>query len=87
MKRIITVLSVAALMAVMLVAGSGYAFAKAFIPDFGGPSQGTVTEQAEENCEANFLKQAAKGVAAGGGPKTGEAGTEESAPTNCDHFF
>ena len=38
MRRIITVLSVTALMAVMLVAGSGYAFAKAFIPDFGGPA-------------------------------------------------
>jgi hypothetical protein len=87
MRRIIMVLSVTALMAVLLVAGAGYAFAKAYIPDFGGPAKGQVTQQAAENCDANFVKQAAKGVAAGGGPKTGEAGTEESAPTNCDHFF
>jgi hypothetical protein len=87
MRRIITVLTIAALMAVMLVAGSGYAFAKAFIPDFGGPAKGQVTQQAAENCDANFVKQADKGVTVGGGPKTGEAGTEESAPTNCDHFF
>ena len=88
MRRLITVLSVTALMAVMLVAGSGYAFAKAFIPDFGGPSQGNVTEQADRNCEANYVKQTAKGVTAGGGPKTGETEIpEEGSPTNCDHFF
>ncbi len=87
MKRIVTALTVAALMAVMLVAGAGSAFAKAYIPDFGGPAKGQVTTQAAENCDANFLKQAAKGVTARGGPKRGEAGTEESAPTNCDHFF
>ncbi len=87
MKRIITILTVAALMAVMLVAGESYACAFAYTPASGGSSQGTIPEQAAENCEANFLKQAAKGVTVGGDPKAGEAGTLESAPTNCDHFF
>ena len=26
-------------------------------------------------------------MAAGGGPKAGEAGQDEAAPTNCDHFY
>jgi hypothetical protein len=89
MKRIITVLTAAALMAVMLVAGTGYAFAYAYSEEEPGtgPSQGTTTEQAEGNCVANYEQQAENEVAAGGGPKAGEAGQTESAPTNCDHFY
>lgn len=89
MKRVIVVLTVAALVAVMFVAGSGYAFAYAYSeePPGSGPSQGKTTEQAENNCVANYEKQAENEVAAGGGPKAGEAGQPESAPTNCDHFY
>ena len=88
MKRIVLLLTVAVVMAVMLVAGAGSAFAFAYTPVTGGPSQGNVTEQADSNCEANYVKQAARGVTAGGGPKTGETEIpEEGAPTNCDHFF
>jgi len=81
MKRIIMVLTVAALMAVMLVAGAGYAFASAN-PD----NQGTATNapgqsNAFENCRANVIKQEEKRVSAGGGPKEGLPGT------NCDQFF
>jgi hypothetical protein len=76
MKRIIMVLTVAALMAVMLVAGAGYAFAYSF------SEEGNVTEQADENCTANVEKQTESEVAAGGGSKEGVP-----APTNCDHFF
>ncbi len=82
MKRIITVLTVAALMAVMLVAGAGSAFAKAYTEESGGPSQGNITEQADDNCEANVMKQTEEEVAAGGGPKQ-----DIDAPTNCDHFY
>jgi hypothetical protein len=89
MKRIVTVLTVAALMVVMLVASSGYAFAYAYSeePPGTGPSQGETTETAEANCVDNYEKQAENEVAAGGGPKAGEAGQPESAPTNCDHFY
>jgi hypothetical protein len=76
MRRIITVLAVAALMAVMLVAGAGYAFA------FAWHDNGKVTPQAEENCDANIDKQSEKGVSAGGGKKE-----DVPAPTNCDHFY
>jgi hypothetical protein len=83
-KRILVLLAVVALMAVMLVASAGYAFAYAYTDQ----SQGNVTAEAEDNCVANFEKQAKNEVAPGGGPKAGgEAGEEDSAPTNCDHFF
>jgi hypothetical protein len=82
MKRMITVLTVAALMAVMLVASAGSAFAFAYTEESGGPSQGTVTDEAEGNCEADVMKQTENEVAAGGGPKQ-----DIDAPTNCDHFY
>jgi hypothetical protein len=41
MKRIITVLTVAVLMAALLAASAGYAIAYAYTPAIGGPSQGT----------------------------------------------
>ena len=82
MKRIITVLTLAAIMAAMVVASAGNAFALAYTPDTGGPSQGTITQTAESNCEANVTKQVDNEVAAGGGPKE-----DIDAPTNCDHFF
>jgi hypothetical protein len=81
-KRIITALTVAAIMVAMVVASAGNAFALAYTPDTGGPSQGTITEQAEGNCEANVTKQVDNEVAAGGGSKE-----DVDAPTNCDHFF
>jgi hypothetical protein len=85
----IMVLTVAALMAVMFVAGAGYAVAYSYSEDLpgGGPSQGNITEQAEDNCGENFTKQAENEVATGGGPKAGEAGQDVAAPTNCDHFY
>ena len=88
-KRIIMVLTLTALMAVMLAAGAGSAFAYSYsAEDPGtGPSQGNTTEQAQANCDENFGKQADNKVAAGGGPKAGEAGQDVAAPTNCDHFY
>jgi hypothetical protein len=41
-KRIITALTVAAIMVAMVVASAGNAFALAYTPDTGGPSQGTL---------------------------------------------
>jgi|SRR5215208_1709760 hypothetical protein len=89
MKRIITVLTVATLMAIIFVASAGYAFAYAYSEgDPGtGPSQGNTTEQARDNCGDNYTKQAENEVATGGGPKEGEAGVTGSSPTNCDHFY
>ena len=76
MKRIITVLTVAALMAVMIVAGAGNAFALPY------SDQGTFTDQAVEGCLNTVITQSETGVEAGGGPKEGVL-----APTNCDHYF
>ncbi len=84
MKRMITVLTVAALMAMMLVAGAGSVFAKAYTEESGGPSQGNITEEADRTCDANLRKQNEAEVAAGGGPKQ-DFGS--GAPTNCDHFY
>lgn len=75
-SRITALLVLAVMMAVMLVAGAGNAFALA------NSEQGTVTEQAEGNCEANLVKQRENEVAAGGGPKE-----DIDVPLNCDHFF
>jgi hypothetical protein len=82
-KRILVLLTVVALMVGMLVASAGYAFAYAYTDQ----SQGNVTAEAEDNCVANFEKQAENEVATGGGPKAGGEAGEDSAPTNCDHFF
>ena len=89
MRRIIKVLTVTVLMAVMLVASAGSAFAYSYSEEDPGtgPSQGNTTEQAQANCDENIGKQADNEVAAGGGPKAGEAGQDEAAPTNCDHFY
>jgi hypothetical protein len=82
MKRMIIVLTVAALMAVMLVVGAGSAFAVAYNEVSGGPSQAEINDEAGENCEENVMKQTEEDVAAGGGPKQ-----DIDAPTNCDHFY
>ncbi len=82
MKRIITVLTVAALMAVMLVAGAGYAFAFANPNNQGNAFNAPGQVKASQNCFESIVKQSEKGVSAGGGPKAGVP-----APTNCDKFF
>ncbi len=76
MKRIITVLTVAALMTVMMMAGAGNAFALPY------NEQGTFTDQAVEGCLIAVGTQSETSVEAGGGPKEGVP-----APTNCDHYF
>jgi hypothetical protein len=91
MKRILTVLTVAALMAVMLVAGAGYAFAFANPNNKGNASNAPGQENAGANCTDTFSRQGEKGVVAGGGPKA-EPIEEDGAlvplePTNCDHLF
>jgi hypothetical protein len=82
MKRIITVLTIAALMAVMMVAGAGYAFAYANPDNQGNASNAPGQENAIENCVQNIEKQTENDVSAGGGPKE-----DVPAPTNCDKFF
>jgi hypothetical protein len=82
MKRIVTVLTVAALMAVMLVASAGYAFAFANPDNEGNASNAPGQSNARQNCFENIIKQTEKDVSAGGGPKEGVP-----APTNCDKFF
>jgi hypothetical protein len=76
LKRIIAVLRVAALMAVMMVAGAGNAFALPY------NEQGTFTDQAVEGCLIAVGTQFETDVETGGGPKEGVL-----APTNCDHYF
>lgn len=46
------------------------------------PTAFAANENSAANCAEVVAKQAAKGIAAGGGPKEGIL-----APTNCDHFF
>jgi hypothetical protein len=82
MKRIVMVLTMAALMAVMLVAGAGYAFALANPDNRGNASNAPGQQNAHQNCENTISKQHEKGVSAGGGKKEGVVG-----PTNCDKFF
>ena len=82
MKRIITVLTVAALMAAMVVAGAGNAFAFTYFDNNGNAENAPGYQKSEENCASAGGKQTAKGVAAGGGSKEGIP-----APLNCDRFF
>jgi hypothetical protein len=82
MKHIVTVLTIAALMAVMVFAGAGYAFAFANPDNEGNASNAPGQNNAQENCFENITRQLEKGLSAGGGPKEGTIGT-----TNCDKFF
>ena len=82
MKRILTVLTVAVLMAVMLVAGAGYAFAYANFDNNGNAANAPGQQNAQDNCSDTIGKQSDKDVSAGGGPKEGVP-----APTNCDKFY
>ena len=82
MKRIVMLLTVALVMAVMMVASAGNAFASAN-PDNNGKTENAPGQQtAKENCTDAVIKQSNKGVRAGGGPKD-----ETNAPINCDHFW
>lgn len=84
-RRLTALLVMGVMMAVMLVAGAGYAFAAAN-PDADPPTGKAATApgqvQALTNCEEVFFRQLEMGVSAGGGPKEGIPG-----PENCDHFF
>lgn len=79
MRRILLVLSVAALMATMIVATAMPAFAVANNPNAAdAPGQA----KAAENCGEVLGKQTSNRVRAGGGPKEGFLG-----PSNCDHYY
>ncbi len=84
MKRILLVMSVAALMAAMMVASAGNAFAIAGNPNAAGaPGQA----KAGENCLETTFRQSAQGVI---GTTTGSPQVEKQLPTgvaNCDHFW
>ena len=72
MRRITKLIAVGAL-GLALVTGTGSALA-------------APNDHALQNCIANIEKQGAKGLEAGGGPKSG-SGVDNPAPTNCDHFW
>ncbi len=82
LRRKLSVLLAAAMMAATMLAGAGNAFAFANPDNKGKAADASGQAQAQANCFRNIEKQFEKGVAAGGGPKEGIP-----APTNCDHFF
>jgi len=78
MKRIVLVLAVAALMAAMMVASAGSAFASA---NNGHPFQNAAAsaqETADDNCAEVIGSQ---DINTSNGKKQGRT------PTNCDHVF
>jgi hypothetical protein len=82
MKRIISVLAVAALMAAMLVASVMPAFAYAYPYNNGNANNAPGQANAHQGCLDTIAAQRANDVSAGGGKKEGTL-----APTNCDHNF
>ncbi len=80
MKRIITVLAVALVMAAMVAVMAAPAFARANHDTGSGSSDGQETASMK-NTDA-IINQSEKGVTTGGGPKEGILG-----PNNSDHFF
>ena len=84
MKRIVSVLTVAAIVVAMLAASAGNAFAFAGNPN-GADAPGQA--KAVENCFETIARQDAKGVT---GTTTGSPKDEKLLPTavtNCDHFW
>ena len=91
MRRIIMLLTVALVMAAMMVAMAAPAFAWA-LPGTPGDDE-TIPGQpiAGANCDKNIEKQFSMGLSAGGGPKAnvpfaGDPSILE-VPLNCDHFW
>jgi hypothetical protein len=64
-KKLPILVAMALMLAMMLVAGAGSVFAKAYTEESGGLSQGNITQEANQNCDANLRKQNEAEVAAG----------------------
>jgi hypothetical protein len=73
MKRISSVLLVAALMVAMLSVGAGSAFAK--------------SDRAVENCEDNIDKQEERGLLGSETGSAKDKKQQDEAVTNCDQFW
>ena len=82
MRRIISVLAVVVVMAALVAASAGSAFAYANLDNNGKAANAPGQTKALENCIDAITKQASDDNLSNGHKVPGNG-----APTNCDHFY